>query len=168
MIGTTSDLWHDDLNVDGAVTSADVDTLVHVIFQSEYGDANLDGLIDTVDFNMLAANFSNSGAGIGWASADFTGDHAVDTLDFNLMAANFGFQFSLADQMSRPELGSTVPEPAAVAKSARSIRSAPRPRTSIACDLLNPMPCPLPSHLFGADADPKFVGGGRIYRVSCR
>jgi hypothetical protein len=86
---------------------------VHVIFQSEYGDATLDGQIDTVDFNVLAANFGSTNA--GWATADFDGDGTVDTLDFNLLASNFGFHFSLADQMrsgALASIGSTVPEPA--------------------------------------------------------
>jgi len=113
LLGSTSDLWYDDLNVDGAVAASDVDTLVHVIFQSEYGDATLDGQIDTVDFNVLAANFSTSGAGVGWASGDFNGDGTVDTLDFNTQASKFGFQFSLAD-MSPAALGANVPEPATI------------------------------------------------------
>src|SRR5205814_7074794 len=102
-LGTTNDLWYDDLNVDGLVTQADMDTLIHTIFQSQYGDANLDGSVDTIDFNILAANFSDNSAP-GWGAADFNGDGSVDTTDFNLLASNFGFHFS-ADMLASSTIG---------------------------------------------------------------
>jgi hypothetical protein len=68
------------------------------------GDANLDGAVDTLDFNALAANFGSSGA--AWMQGDFNYDGAVDTLDFNALAANFG-----ASLPANP-LAMTVPEPA--------------------------------------------------------
>ena len=88
----------------------DGDTLVRTILHSQYGDATLDGTVDTIDFNSLAANFSRSGAGIGWAQADFNGDRSVDTLDFNLLAANFSFHYT---EPANAALGSLIPEPAA-------------------------------------------------------
>src|SRR5205814_886935 len=50
------------------------------------GDANLDGAVDTVDFNNLASNFSQSGK--NWTEGDFNYDGSVDTVDFNLLASN--------------------------------------------------------------------------------
>jgi hypothetical protein len=67
------------------------------------GDANHDRSVDTVDFNLLAANFS--GAGKEWGDGDFNFDTIVDTVDFNLLAANFSASVPSADP------GSLVPEP---------------------------------------------------------
>ena len=70
------------------------------------GDANLDAMVNTIDFNILAANFATSGK--NWRSADFNGDSIVDTVDFNLLAANFG-------QNTPPQAaGMLVPEPSMV------------------------------------------------------
>jgi hypothetical protein len=70
------------------------------------GDANLDGKVDTLDFNRLAANFG--GTGKRWSQADFNYDGIVDTLDFNNLAANFG------QQLASSAGGTLVPEPASV------------------------------------------------------
>src|SRR5262249_12523802 len=86
------------------------------------GDANLDGTVDTVDFNLYAANYSFPNQGPAFASADgapislwsrgdFNYSGTVDTVDFNLYVANFG----------RTTAGSTasesflVPEPSSLA-----------------------------------------------------
>jgi len=74
-----------------------------------YGDSNVDGVVDTVDFNLLASNFSQSGK--SWQDGDYNFDGTVDTVDFNLLASNFG----KAPLPSSPaELGGLVPEPTAV------------------------------------------------------
>jgi len=70
------------------------------------GDANLDATVDTVDFNLLAANFSQSGK--NWVNGDFNYDATVDTVDFNLLASNFG-QVLPASSVA---FGAMVPEPA--------------------------------------------------------
>jgi endonuclease/exonuclease/phosphatase family metal-dependent hydrolase len=69
------------------------------------GDANLDNVVDTLDFNALAAHFGQTGA--AWQTGDFNRDGAVDTLDFNSLAANFG-------QTSAADSGNVVPEPNAI------------------------------------------------------
>jgi hypothetical protein len=106
--GQTYD-WFNDLNSDGAVNQSDVDTLVHMIFSSEYGDANLDQSVNALDFNALASNFGHTGA--AWAQADFNGDGIVDSLDFNALASHFGFKAPAGDVA----LGSVVPEPIGLA-----------------------------------------------------
>jgi autotransporter-associated beta strand protein len=84
------------------------------VMYTYFGDANLDGAVDTLDFNSLAANFG--GTGKVWTQADFNYDGTVDTLDFNKLAANFG--------QTNPEagggggsssVGALVPEPATLA-----------------------------------------------------
>lgn len=87
--------------------------LIRVILKTEYGDCNLDGRVDIVDLNALAANWGAIGC-TSWAEGDFNGDHAADILDLNEMAAHWGyprppgiFEDALA--------GTGVPEPATMA-----------------------------------------------------
>ncbi|MEM7680781.1 MAG: glycosyl hydrolase 53 family protein [Planctomycetota bacterium] len=53
------------------------------------GDANGDGAVDLLDFDVLAQNFG-SATSAGASSGDFNGDGAVDLLDFDVLAQNFG------------------------------------------------------------------------------
>lgn len=87
-IGATTNIWRPDLNVDNAVTQADVDLIVRNIFLTEYGDANLDRMVNINDFAQLAANFNMPG---GWALGNFNGDALVNISDFALLAGNFNF-----------------------------------------------------------------------------
>src|SRR5204863_3025199 len=50
-------------------------------------DANHDRSVNTIDFNLLAANFAQSGKTFSQGDFDYSG--TVDTIDFNLLAANF-------------------------------------------------------------------------------
>jgi autotransporter-associated beta strand protein len=88
-----------------------VDNTAVVIRYVNSGDANLDGSVDSVDFNLLASNFGGSGK--QWIEADFNYDGAVDTTDFNLLASNFGE--TLASPAASPAVGTLVPEPAGIA-----------------------------------------------------
>jgi hypothetical protein len=51
------------------------------------GDANLDGIVNGIDFGILAANF-NKGVS-GWDQGDFNYDNVVNGIDFGYLAANF-------------------------------------------------------------------------------
>jgi hypothetical protein len=51
------------------------------------GDANLDGVVNGIDFGILAANF-NKGV-TGWDKGDFNYDNVVNGIDFGELAANF-------------------------------------------------------------------------------
>jgi hypothetical protein len=70
-------------------------------------DANLDGTVDSGDFDALAANYGKTGQ--VWVDGDFNYDGTVNALDFNALATNYGQSLSapIADAM----LGSVVPEP---------------------------------------------------------
>jgi hypothetical protein len=76
------------------------DTLIRYTY---YGDANLDGKVNALDFNALATNFGNSSK--FWSDGDFNFDGMVNTQDFTALAGNFNAA-ALA-----PTLGSLVPEP---------------------------------------------------------
>jgi fibronectin-binding autotransporter adhesin len=51
------------------------------------GDANLDGVVNGIDFGILAANF-NKGVS-RWDQGDFNYDNVVNGIDFGELAANF-------------------------------------------------------------------------------
>jgi hypothetical protein len=76
------------------------------------GDANLDGVVNLVDFNLL---YSNLGIGTKWTQGDFNLDGRVDFADFQRLELNFG-RSSFA--VVNTEVGAAVlavPEPGALA-----------------------------------------------------
>jgi hypothetical protein len=79
------------------------------------GDANVDGVVNLLDFNVLARNFGQTGR--RWSQGDFTYGGAVNLVDFNLLAANFGYQASgpAVTPQDWANLAAVVPEPAGAA-----------------------------------------------------
>jgi autotransporter-associated beta strand protein/probable HAF family extracellular repeat protein len=63
------------------------------------GDVNLDGVVNGIDFGILAADFNKSAT--SWDQGDFNYDHAVNGIDFGELAANFnrGVAGASANQM---------------------------------------------------------------------
>jgi subtilisin-like proprotein convertase family protein len=76
-----------DLNGDNVVSQADVTYELSNILHRTYGDANLDGLVDFIDFQTLLDHWQLHGA--VWAQADFTGDGVVDFSDFQKLLDNW-------------------------------------------------------------------------------
>ena len=72
------------------------------------GDANLDGRVNALDFNALAANFGGSSPE-EWTQGDFNYDGLVDTNDFVLLASAFGS----VEPSPAVSLAAVVPEPCA-------------------------------------------------------
>jgi hypothetical protein len=106
------------------------------------GDANLDGIVNGIDFGILAANF-NKGV-TGWDEGDFNYDNVVNGIDFGELAANFNKGASGADYgpgaLSDPALVAfaqanglmaDVPEPACIALIAVSAPSLLRRRRRV-------------------------------------
>lgn len=89
-----------DLNNDGDANNLDVIHFVRVMLNTEYGDADLDGDVDIIDFNHLALGY---GKDAGWAGGDFSGNDIVNDSDMTLLKLFFGFQ-------STPP-GTPAPEP---------------------------------------------------------
>ena len=83
------------------------DTTAHQVsvVYTYYGDANLDGKVDTSDFTTMAAHFASSQV---WTGGDFNYDGTVNALDFNAIASNFGRATLIT---APPVLGALVPEP---------------------------------------------------------
>jgi hypothetical protein len=75
-----------DLDGSGTVDHADMDTLIHEILQTNYGDANLDGFVDALDGIAVQGNLFSPGS--GWSSGDFNTDGVVDSLDLLLWQQN--------------------------------------------------------------------------------
>lgn len=73
------------------------------------GDTNLDGVVNSLDFNSLASNFG--AASPVWTQGDFDFNANVNTVDFNLLAQNFNLTTTA---VGSPGLGALVPEPAAL------------------------------------------------------
>jgi hypothetical protein len=71
----------------GFTTGIDYAELVADIGGIRPGDANLDGIVDTKDFNTLMANMNKPGV---FANGDFNGDGLVNFADFQLLEANLG------------------------------------------------------------------------------
>ena len=61
---------------------------MEILFDFLNGDANRDQRVNLADFNVLAANFGQSGR--NFSQGDFTYDGIVNLSDFNILAARFG------------------------------------------------------------------------------
>jgi hypothetical protein len=90
----------------GAVGGQDVDATSLLIAYTFSGDSNLDGSVNALDFNAVAANFGGVSDKV-WVQGDFNYDGTVNSLDFNALAANFGSTMPLPGA----GLGAIVPEP---------------------------------------------------------
>ena len=85
-------------------TSADVDavTVIHGLAAPPAGDANLDQVVDGLDYNTWSLHYRMSA--MTWTEGDFNGDTIVDGLDYNIWSGNY----------AHGGQGSAVPEPAAL------------------------------------------------------
>ena len=101
ILGPSGGTWHGQ-TVDGSAV---------LVSYTLFGDATFDYTVDTVDFNILASNFSATGK--HWTDGDFNYDGAVDTIDFNLLASNFSQTLAGASASSGLN-GALVPEPASI------------------------------------------------------
>lgn len=78
---------------------------MRTILHSEYGDANLDGKVNALDFSALASHFGQDLQ--GWLTGDFSGDRIVNSADFTMLAQHWAYQYVEA----APIAGGFVPEP---------------------------------------------------------
>jgi hypothetical protein len=61
------------------------------------GDANHDGVVNTLDLNAIATNFGKT-SGATFSQGDFDYNGQVNALDFNIIAAHFGDQLTSSSQ----------------------------------------------------------------------
>ena len=93
-----------DLTDDQVVNELDRAKWVEELAGTFFGDANLDGSVQFLDFLSLASGFGNEG---GWADGDFDGNGTVSFPDFLRLATNFGKGAEAA--------AASVPEPSTYA-----------------------------------------------------
>ena len=77
--------WAFDITGDGQVNQADSSFVVHNVLGIEFGDANMDGVVNVNDLSSLAANW-HQGRQPGWRGGDFNGDGLVDVNDLAVLA----------------------------------------------------------------------------------
>jgi hypothetical protein len=87
-IRAASDIDLFDLNGDSLVNQSDVETLVQEILMTEFGDANLDGIVDEADLAVMADGWKLNPDTFfyRWSTGDFTGDGNIDESDLAFLA----------------------------------------------------------------------------------
>ena len=77
-----------DVDDSGDLDNNDVTYLVETILGRCFGDANLDGRVDSTDLNRVGIHWQ-AVADVGWADGEFTGDGMVNSADLNLIGINW-------------------------------------------------------------------------------
>ncbi len=98
LAGTDSRLFNLNQAMSRDVDGEDRRIWIEDLAGTKFGDANLDGSVDEIDFAAWEANRFRFDA--TWATGDFNGDGTTDGVDFNLWAAN-----------RTATAGASVPEP---------------------------------------------------------
>ncbi len=86
-----------DLDGDGDADAYDMDIMVHDLVETtigigtEYGDFNLDGLVELGDLTILGTYY---GVGTTWAEGDANGDQIVELGDLTILGTYYGFDAS--------------------------------------------------------------------------
>jgi hypothetical protein len=93
----------------GTFAGQSVDSTSLLVRFTWQGDNNLDGKVNTIDFNLLAGGFGKTD-GV-WTDGDYDYNSLVDSVDFNNLVASYG----KTSANLGPTLGSVVPEPASLA-----------------------------------------------------
>jgi hypothetical protein len=98
----------------GTFNGEAVDGSAVLIRYTYYGDGNLDGKVNALDFNFLASNF---GATVtpgsltpSWTEGDYNLDGIVDSSDFSMLATNYNKDIT----PPAPSLADLIPEPASL------------------------------------------------------
>ena len=81
-LAATEDIAVADLNGDGAVNELDRDQLVFELFDTTYGDSNLDGEFNSGDLvQVLASGTYEVDTDAVWTTGDFQGDGRTNSSD---------------------------------------------------------------------------------------
>lgn len=78
-----------DLVKDDELNESDVQFLIENTLQTQFGDTNLDGIVNFTDFVQLSSNFGLENS--SWSQGDFDGDGQTGFEDFLLLSNNYGF-----------------------------------------------------------------------------
>jgi hypothetical protein len=99
--GEASDLFS---GASGVFAGETLDSTSVIAALTIMGDASLDGVVTSADFNQFSAHFGTLSGG-RWTQGDFDGDGKVTTTDFNILADNYG------GALQGTGVGVVVPEP---------------------------------------------------------
>ena len=90
-----------DLNEDQSVNHEDRRIWVEDLVNTSFGDANLDGKVDSSDLNQLALNWQDTNVS-SWSMGDFGGDGRVSSSDLNDLALNWQKGVVVASAVPEP------------------------------------------------------------------
>jgi hypothetical protein len=99
--------WLKDLNVDGTVTLADVNTLITELVRTTHGDFNLDRVVDGTDFLIWQRGLGTSGARFDQGDAGLNGVVGGDDL------AVWRNTYGTTGPVITTTAAATIPEPTA-------------------------------------------------------
>lgn len=91
-----------DLDENSVLDERDVAHLVETILATNFGDANLDGVVNAADLNQVGIHWQ--GDCNGWADGDFTGDGSVTAVDLNRVGINWLESAPVASRVPRAPL----------------------------------------------------------------
>ncbi len=87
------------------------DNLTNKNYIANFGDANLDGIVDMKDYVTWFSNYGRT-EGTNWGTADFNNNGIVDMADYVIWFDNYGKTVSGTSLPDGIPSGSSVPEPA--------------------------------------------------------
>lgn len=96
-----------DLGSPATFSGVSIDNTALLVRYTWAGDANLDGKVNTVDFNQLAGSFNAAG---DWFNGDFNYDNLVDSVDLGFLLGTYGMA-AIPSPSLGGTLGAVVPEP---------------------------------------------------------
>ena len=92
-----------DLDENSVLDERDVAHLVQTILATNFGDANLDGVVNAADLNEVGIHWQSENCK-GWADGDFTGDGGVTAVDLNQVGINWRKSTPAAARVPRAPL----------------------------------------------------------------
>ena len=101
LVASGRSLFVADLSSTGALSGFGTGKIYQINYVPEPGDANLDGLVDGLDYTVWADHFLQSGQ--TWGTGDFNGDGFVDGADYTVWADHFAPVFWSLSPVPVPE-----------------------------------------------------------------
>ena len=87
----------------GTFAGQSIDGSTMIFMMTFAGDSDLDGAVNTIDFNRLAGNFGATGT--NWLGSDFDYNHVVDSIDFDLFMTGYGQKLPATSRVLRRGAG---------------------------------------------------------------
>jgi O-glycosyl hydrolase len=130
-----------DLTGDSQVTQVDAIYLIRGLLGTDFGDANLDGVVSDADYTIWADHYGQTS--VGWAEGDFTGNGVVTEADYTIWADHYSVGASSAGA-SEPVAAAPVEQDSSTesvsvpAQGADDSGASRRQRKALGWDLMRP------------------------------